>query len=103
MGEGNEGDTEVPARGTYFIRTVPSSSYVRSKGRFASSSFDPSDDGSGISIFDENCALAASGSICMHIQNFYPSLIKDNVAAYFRAPYEMLPDGVIVEWSLSST
>ena len=42
--------------------------------------------GGGISTFEYDCAIRASGSVCQHIKNYYPSPISGDPILYWIIP-----------------
>jgi hypothetical protein len=93
MGESKIRDNEILQQTGTVIRAVPSvSRYIPEKKRLSSDAFTESSDGSGVSVFDESCAIAANSSICAHIAKHYPSVVSDP-PAYIRIPRVDLPAG----------
>lgn len=66
--------------------------FDRIRNRFVDYVFKPSSDGSGISAFDEDCAVATSRTACVHLRKFYPS-IAGTPGAYWRFDADTLPAG----------
>lgn len=56
-----------------FIRVIHPKHYDPRKKRFQSPAFKPSK-ANKISVFEEECAIQASGSKCAHIRKFYPTV-----------------------------
>ena len=53
-----------------YIRIVHPLRYDIQKERFQSTAFQPSTN-NGISVFDEECGIKCSGSVCQHIRKYY--------------------------------
>jgi len=93
MGESDPVNSGVLQRGINVIRAVPAiSRYIPQMHRLSSDAFTNSGDGSGVSVFDESCAITFSGSICAHIEKHYLSKVNDP-PAYLRIPCTDLPTG----------
>lgn len=52
------------------VRTIHQKYYDSELGRFTSLAFKPASNG-GISVFDCECAMRRSGTLCSHISQFY--------------------------------
>ena len=76
--------------------------FDRALGRFVDFAFKPSSDGSGISVFEEECAIRTSSSVCHHMQKFYRS-IAGNPGAYWRFDSDSLPLGSCIVAEESTT
>jgi len=75
-----------------FVRILHAYDYSYEQKRFKSTAFQNSKDGGGISIFDPDCALGRSDSICRHITKFY-SAISDDPPVFWRRSIQEIPDG----------
>ena len=57
------------------VRILHPDEYEPQRKRFRSTAFEPYDDLGDISVFEETCALGASGSLCRHVTIFYPETV----------------------------
>jgi hypothetical protein len=57
------------------VRLIHPDEFEPRKHRFKGIAFEPYSNGSGISTFEPDCAARASGSLCAHARQFYPSII----------------------------
>ena len=74
-----------------FIRVIHHRHYDRHKRRFTSPAFKNSNDNSGISVIDKDCALRTSPGICEHIQRFYPD-VAGTPPIFWEFHPEILPE-----------
>src|SRR5262245_61798604 len=70
--------------------------YSRELRRFKSYAFQDSEDGSGISVIDCDCAERASGGICVHCAKRYAS-VAGTPMLYWEIPQEIFRD----HWSIA--
>ena len=82
-----------------YIRLVHPGSFNRERREFDDLAFKKSS-GSGMSIFEVECATAASGVICAHIEKFYPHIAGDP-AVFCRIDATELPAGSHLEHTQS--
>ena len=75
-----------------YIRVVHPRDYDIEQGRFKSLSFKPSTEDKGISIFNTECGITASGSVCQHIEKYYNTLTGDP-PIFWEVPTEDIPEG----------
>src|SRR4051812_40177815 len=74
------------------------------KKRFRSEAFEPSSDGSGISVVDATCARESSGSICDHARKYYPSVSSEPPIFWqFHFPGDPWPTSVALDESPSDS
>lgn len=64
--------------------------YSAHKKRLSSAAVTPSSGNNGLSVFDASCARRTSGSVCSHLERYYPTIIGEppcfwefDVADYF--------------------
>jgi len=57
------------------VRILHPDEYEPAKRRFKGSAFEPYVDLDDISVFEENCAVGASLTICRHVDIFYPETV----------------------------
>src|ERR1019366_2932472 len=69
--------------------------YDHTKQRFRSEAFEPYDDGSGISVFDRECACEKSGCECAHADHYYRPPIPAGAANFYFWEFDpgQLPTG----------
>src|SRR5258708_24572713 len=91
----------VPIFAEQFICAIHPRDFSVPKGRFTSVAFQPSDDGSGISVIHCECAIQTSGSICEHLERFYANQTK-TPGIYWPIPGS-LPDGCLACPEVSTT
>jgi hypothetical protein len=82
-----------------YIRLVHPRSFNRERREFDDLAFKKSS-GGGMSIFEVECATAASGLICEHIRKFYPH-VAGQPAVFCRLQDADFPDGAHLIESLS--
>jgi hypothetical protein len=76
------------------IRIIHPDEYESRERRFKSTAFEPSSDGSGISVIESECAVAESGSLCAHAEIRYRSLIpSEPPLTFYLWTVAPLPDG----------
>jgi|GEM_PF-1501353 len=83
-----------------FVRVLDPLHYDTKKRRFIRLAF--RDNGEGISVFDEQCAVAASEYICRHISRFYGS-VSGTPAIFWKFPGTLLPNTTTVTGKVSTT
>lgn len=82
-----------------FVRIVHIRHYDPRLGRFQSTAFKSA---RGVSVFDRECALAASASTCQHIAHFY-SAVPSAPPLYALVPSAELPARTIVSATRSAS
>src|SRR5882724_6133027 len=70
--------------------------------RFRSSCFERSGDGTGISVFDRECAEETTGSICAHARAFYGEIIGEP-PIFWSFDEAILPEGYSLDEVPSDT
>jgi hypothetical protein len=89
------------------VRILHPDEYEPQKKRFRSTAFEPYVDMGDISVFEENCAVVASGSICRHVEVFYPETVPGGTppqAFYlWRFAKTALPTGCAVNQKTSDS
>lgn len=74
------------------IRLVKRVHFDQNKSRFTSPAFEPSSDGSGISVISISCILDQGKSICDHIREFYKQGQWEPYI-FWRFSTDILPNG----------
>ncbi len=74
------------------LRVIHPRHFDPSRGNFQSLAFREASDGSGISVFDKDCALQASGTVYNHIQRFYPPPVSGEPIICWEIPVAMIPN-----------
>ena len=64
--------------------------YSKKKKKIAGMAFRPSSTNGGISVFDKDCAENASGTICHHIERYYPKVAGTPIV-FWEIPDESIP------------
>lgn len=73
-----------------FIRAINiNKHYSKKNKRLAGMAFRPSSTNGGISVFDKDCAIRDSGTICRHIERFYAGIAGTPIVFW------EVPDGSI--------
>ena len=88
-----------------YTRAIHPDDYDIERGRFKSISFKPYiENGTdlGISVFDSNCGIETSGSLCAHTARYYSARTGDP-AIYWQIPDNDIPSGCGIESNPSST
>ncbi|CAN5459250.1 hypothetical protein BH10ACI2_BH10ACI2_16090 [soil metagenome] len=86
-----------------FIRLLNiSKHYSHKHGRFESTAFKPSSDGSGISVVKKECGEEHSGTICAHIAEHYPNVAGTPIV-FWEIPDEQIPQSCSFVHSVSGT
>src|SRR5947207_13677169 len=75
-----------------YVRILSRQHWDGRKGRFNSLAFTPSSTDGGISVFDKQCAVLRSGTICGHIRTFYHR-ISDEPPIFWEFSNSILPQG----------
>ena len=78
------------------------SQYDEQLSRFRSTCFENSGDGTGVSTFVQECAEAASGSVCRHARAFY-GRVAGEPPIFWRFDSAILPDGHSLDTQPSDT
>ena len=74
-----------------FIRAINITlHYSKKKKRLASLAFRPSSSNGGISVFDKNCAIRNSGTICDHIKRYYSRIARTPIV-FWEVPDDTIP------------
>lgn len=86
------------------INLIHIADYDRTRGRFRSEAFEPSsaEHGGGISVFDAECAMVRSGSICAHARKYYPT-VANEPPIFWQFDFSILPAGVTIDKTPSNT
>ncbi len=85
-----------------FVLLLHVADYDETLGRFRSSCFENSSDGSGISIVDARCAERTTGSVCDHAIRYY-SGVSWNPPIFWRFEESELPPDRELEYAPSDT
>ena len=78
------------------------SQYDENLARFRSTCFENSGDGTGISVFERQCAEETSGSICAHARAYYSS-VANEPPVFWTFDEVILPNGYFLEEVPSDT
>ncbi len=92
----------IPAAQQRFVCAIHPRDFNEETGWFNSTSFKPSSDGSGISVFDCECATRISGTVCEHLARYYSNQTQ-LPGVYWLLPLAALPSGCIAEQETSTT
>src|SRR5690242_20146878 len=85
-----------------FIRVIHHQHYDTRTKRFSSLAFKGSSDGSGISVFDKECAIQTNGCICGHINRHYTK-ICGSPPIFWDIPSSTIPRECKLDWKCSVT
>jgi hypothetical protein len=80
-----------------YVRLVHPEDYDHNRGKFNDLVFKNSTDGSGLSVFEVECAENTSITLCAHIRPFYPLLTGDPAIFYVMNESEIPQSGRIVD------
>ena len=85
------------------IRLLHPREYDKNSGRFRSTCFNNSSDGTGISLVDIDCVTERfpTSGVYQHIEQYYPRIVGEPIA-YWTVPAD-LPSGVYIEETASDT
>src|ERR1051326_2210471 len=72
-----------------FIRLIHRDHYDATRGCFQDFAFKAPRRGTGISIIDYDCAIRVSGSICRHVDTFYPKFGSPTI--FWPIPLDAFP------------
>ena len=84
-----------------FIRLIHRSDYNWRTGRFQDIAFKRPRGSTGISVIEHDCAIDASGSVCRHVEIFYPK--HGSPTIFWPIPEDVLPQESRFEAELSDT
>ncbi len=87
------------------VRILHPDEYEPKKNRFRSSAFEPFVELGDISVFEEDCAVAASLSLCRHAEKFYPSQTTPAPRPFYlwRFSDSLLPLGSVLKQKQSES
>ena len=75
-----------------YIRLIQPRHYDRIQGRFRSSCFSNSGNGTGISLVDTECVSRKATPICRHLARYYLNLIGQGPVIYWHVPTDQIDE-----------